>query len=126
MEELAKARTSIQHNGSWGAMAEAPVRKVLPAHLPRQYDIEQDGVYDAYGDVGGQIDVVIDVAEHPFSYSADEPSPTSCMALPQSEKSSQLWGLANCRRVSNQRKSSNGADASTVRLAQITHSIPGG
>jgi hypothetical protein len=69
---LKKARAATRHPGEKGTKVEVAVRDVLRQYLPSDLKVGHGMVFDSYGGVSRQADVVIANADHPFTYPSEE------------------------------------------------------
>jgi hypothetical protein len=69
---LKKARAATRHPGEKGTKVEVAVRDVLRQFLPADLKVGHGMVFDSYGGISRQADVVIANADHPFTYRSEE------------------------------------------------------
>lgn len=71
--KLDEARGETNHAPTVGAKLETAVRKELSGFLPSSFSVGHGFIYDAYGDVTKQTDLIITNPDNPLTYPEDQP-----------------------------------------------------
>ncbi|MCY1692945.1 DUF6602 domain-containing protein [Curtobacterium sp. SL109] len=69
---LSQARAGLQHRPSKGQQVEVAVRDFILGHLPRRFDVGSGEVFDRWGAVSDQLDIVISNDDQPFRHGPDQ------------------------------------------------------